>query len=410
VSSDDEQIRQRYAAAAQRIKTGEAATSGDTFGATHYTDAPDLTVQASLGCGNPVAVADLHPGETVLDLGSGAGLDVLLSARRVGPSGRAIGLDMTDEMLALARRHAAEAGITNVEFVRGHIEDIPLPDATVDVVISNCVLTLSADKPTVFAEIARVLRPGGRLGISDVVADVSLTDAERAERADRIECLASSLTTDQYVAHLASAGLSDADIRITHRTGDKLHAAMVRATKPATDARMRIAPMTQAHARGVLDVHQAGLDTGNASFETTAPDWIRWEASHVPGHRFVALDEHGDVIGWVAASPVSSRCVYAGVLEHSVYVRPDQQGQGVGRMLLDVYIAATEAAGVWTLQSGIFPENQASLALHRQAGFRVVGTRERIGRHHGRWRDVVFVERRTARDMSPDDHGRLVDA
>jgi SAM-dependent methyltransferase len=233
MTTDHEPVRRRYAAAADRIESGRPATTGDTFGAVHYTDAADLPVQASLGCGNPVEVADLHPGETVLDLGSGAGLDVLLSARRVGPAGRAIGLDMTDQMLTLARKHAAEAGVTNVEFVHGHIEDIPLPDASVDVVISNCVLTLSADKPTVFAEIARVLRPGGRLGISDVVADASLTDAERAECADQAECLTSSLTTDQYVAHLTSAGLADIDIRITHPAGDTLYAATIRATKPA---------------------------------------------------------------------------------------------------------------------------------------------------------------------------------
>lgn len=231
MTTDHEPVRRRYAEAAGRIDSGRPATTGDSFGAVHYPDAADLPVQASLGCGNPVAVAELHPGETVLDLGSGAGLDVLLSARRVGPTGRAIGLDMTDEMLTLARKHAA--GVTNVEFVRGHIEDIPLPDASVDVVISNCVLTLSADKPAVFAEIARVLKPGGRLGITDVVADASLTDAERAERADQVECLASSLTTDQYVAHLAGAGLVDVDIRITHPAGDKLHAATIRATKPA---------------------------------------------------------------------------------------------------------------------------------------------------------------------------------
>jgi L-amino acid N-acyltransferase YncA/2-polyprenyl-3-methyl-5-hydroxy-6-metoxy-1,4-benzoquinol methylase len=394
MSEEQERIRDRYAAAADRIAAGESV------GTTHYTDEPDLPMHASLGCGNPVAVADLHPGETVLDLGSGAGLDVLLSARRVGPAGRVIGLDMTDEMLALARRHAAEAGITNVEFRHGHIEDIPLPDAGVDVVISNCVLTLSADKRAVYAEIARVLKPGGRLGISDVVADPSLTDAERTAGADGVECLASALTTDQYVAHLASAGLTGIDIRLAYPAEDKLHAATIRAVKPAIGTRVHVVPMTAAHAGGVLAVYQAGLDTGNASFETTAPDWAGWDAGHIAAHRFVALDERDEVVGWVAASPVSSRCVYAGVLEHSIYVRPGQQGRGIGRTLLDVYVAATEAAGVWTLQSGIFPENRGSLALHQRAGFRVVGHRERIGRHHGRWRDVVFIERRTNRDMS----------
>jgi L-amino acid N-acyltransferase YncA len=341
VTGDRDRVRERYAAAADRIRAGQFDATG--CGAARYTDEPGqsgLPVEASLDCGNPIMIADLRPGETVLDLGSGAGLD------------------------------------------------IPLPDDSVDVVISNCVLTLSADHPAVFAEIARVLRPGGRLGISDVVADASLTYA------DRVECLAHALTTDQYVAHLVSTGMTDVDIRITHPMDDTLHAATIRATKPTAPRRVRVVPMSAAHAAGVLAVYQAGLDTGNASFETTAPSWSQWGADHLAAHRFVALDENDEVVGWVAAAPVSSRCVYAGVLEHSIYVRPDQQGRGVGRALLDTYIAATEAAGVWTLQSGIFPENLASLALHERAGFRVVGRRERIGQHHGRWRDVVFIERR----------------
>lgn len=155
--------------------------------------------------------------------------------------------------------------------------------------------------------------------------------------------------------------------------------------------------MTADHAAGVLAVYQAGLDTGNASFETTAPPWPDWDRRHLAEHRFVALDPDGEVVGWVAASPVSSRRVYAGVLEHSVYVRPDHQGEGVGRALLTAYVTATEAAGIWTLQSGIFPENTASIALHHQLGFRTVGRRERIGQHHGRWRDVLLIERRSSR-------------
>jgi phosphinothricin acetyltransferase len=158
----------------------------------------------------------------------------------------------------------------------------------------------------------------------------------------------------------------------------------------------RINVMSSAHADQVLAIYQAGLDSGNASFETTAPSWEEWDRAHLAAHRFVATDADGSVLGWVAATPVSSRCVYAGVLEHSVYVRPDRQGRGVGAALLDAFIAATEAAGVWTLQSGIFPENAASLALHQRVGFRVVGTRERIGRHHGLWRDVVLIERRSS--------------
>lgn len=169
-------------------------------------------------------------------------------------------------------------------------------------------------------------------------------------------------------------------------------------TARQTASPVRVAPMTDEHADAVLAIYQAGLDTGNASFETTAPTWASWDAGHLAAYRFVALDQHGTVIDWIAATPVSSRCVYAGVLEHSIYVRPDRHGHGVGRALLATYIAATEAAGIWTLQTGIFPENTASLALHGHAGFRTVGRRERIGKHHGQWRDVILIERRTTLD------------
>ena len=193
---------------------------------------PDAAVLASLGCGNPTAVAELRPGETVLDLGSGGGIDVLLSARRVGPAGRAIGLDMTDEMLDLARRNAAAAGATNVEFVRGTIEEMPLPDASVDVVISNCVINLAADKDAVFREIARVLRPGGRMGVSDVVAEDELTEVERRERGGWAECYAGALSFAEYRAGLAASGLVDVEIVPTHLVADRMHAAIVRARRP----------------------------------------------------------------------------------------------------------------------------------------------------------------------------------
>jgi phosphinothricin acetyltransferase len=157
-----------------------------------------------------------------------------------------------------------------------------------------------------------------------------------------------------------------------------------------------VRPMTPADAEAVLAIYQAGLDGGQASFETTAPSWADFDATRLPDHRFVAIDPSGAVVGWVAVTAVSSRCVYAGVVEHSVYVDPAAQGRGLGRLLMDALIAATEAAGIWTIQSGIFPENTASLALHAACGFRVVGTRERIGQHHGRWRDVVLLERRSA--------------
>jgi phosphinothricin acetyltransferase len=162
----------------------------------------------------------------------------------------------------------------------------------------------------------------------------------------------------------------------------------------APGAGVRIEPMTGAHAGPVLAIYQVGIDEGNATFETRAPGWDEFTAARLPGHRFVAIRE-GRVAGWVAASAVSGRCAYAGVVEHSVYVDPAARGHGIGRRLLDALIASTEAAGIWTIQSGIFPENTVSLALHQAAGFRVVGTRERIGCHHGRWRDVVLVERRS---------------
>jgi SAM-dependent methyltransferase len=217
--------------------TPDVAEAGAGFGKILYSadersDLPAEAVLASLGCGNPTAVAELHPGEVVLDLGSGGGIDVLLSARRVGPTGKAYGLDMTDEMLDLARRNAREAGATNVEFLRGRIEEIPLPGESVDVVISNCVVNLSTDKPAVLAEIARVLKPGGRVGISDVVADDRLTPADRAARGSHVGCIAGALTFAEYTAGLEAAGLTDVSVTATHEVADGMHGAIVRASKP----------------------------------------------------------------------------------------------------------------------------------------------------------------------------------
>jgi arsenite methyltransferase len=192
---------------------------------------PDAAVLASLGCGNPTAVADLQEGDRVLDLGSGGGIDVLLSAQRVGPSGRAFGLDMTDEMLALAQRNAADAGATNVEFLKGRIEAIPLPVASIDVVISNCVINLSADKPAVLAEMARVLRPGGRLGISDVVADDRLGVAERAERGSHVGCIAGALSFSEYRDGLVAVGFRDVEVRPTHGVVDGMWSALITAVR-----------------------------------------------------------------------------------------------------------------------------------------------------------------------------------
>jgi arsenite methyltransferase len=263
-----EQVRERYAAAATQATSGSASCCGPTadapddtgccgpavvdasvsptadvdepgwFGADLYEgserdELPQAAVLASLGCGNPTAVAELREGETVLDLGSGGGIDVLLSARRVGPTGHAIGIDMTDEMLALARANVAEAGVDNVEFVRGEIEDLPLDDGTVDVIISNCVINLSVDKPAVFAQMHRVLRPGGRIGISDVVAEDRLSVADRAERGSYVGCIAGALSVTEYLDGLTAAGFEDAEVKFTHELTDGLHGAIVRAVKPA---------------------------------------------------------------------------------------------------------------------------------------------------------------------------------
>jgi Sortase and related acyltransferases len=371
------------------------------LGASGYDDTsglPDGALQASLGCGNPVAVADLRPGETVLDLGSGGGVDVLLSARRVGPTGKVYGLDASAEMIELARANAAEAGADNVEFLHGHIEDIPLPDAGVDVVISNCVINLSADKPRVLAEAFRVLRPGGRLGVTDVIAEDGLDPARRAEAERLVGCQVGTLTEVEYRALLARAGFTRYTITRTHAATGGLHSATIQAAKPDAPPGILIRPMRETDAAQVLAIYQAGLDGGNASFETTAPSWETFDAGKLPLHRHVAVDTAtGQVVGWIAVSAVSSRCVYAGVVENSVYVHPGHAGRGIGLALLNALIESTETEGIWTIQSGIFPENTASLRLHEKAGFRVVGIRHRLGRHHGRWRDVVLVERRSTK-------------
>jgi len=234
-----EDVRAHYAAAAIQASAGGCcegapeAIGSELYSALERAELPEAAVLASLGCGNPIAVAELHEGERVLDLGSGGGIDVLLSARRVGPTGRAIGLDMTDEMLALAQRNVAAAGATNVEFVRGHIEDIPLPAESVDVVISNCVINLAADKPAVFREIARVLRPGGRMGVTDIVAEDRLTAEERAARGSYAGCIAGALTFSEFRAGLEAVGLTDISLTPTHAVADGMVSAIVKATKPA---------------------------------------------------------------------------------------------------------------------------------------------------------------------------------
>jgi SAM-dependent methyltransferase len=245
-----EQVRRRYAESARAVTEGsdgcgcgngeccaEAGADGPDFVQAFYDaeqrgELPDAAVLASLGCGNPTAVAELHEGEVVLDLGSGGGIDVILSARRVGPTGVAYGLDMTDEMLALAQRNAHEAGVTNVHFLKGVIEQIPLPARSVDVVISNCVINLSVDKAAVLTEIARVLKPGGRVGVSDIVAEDHLSHDDRAERGSYVGCIAGALSQSEYLAGLEAAGFEDVDVQFTHQVTDGMHGAIVKAVKP----------------------------------------------------------------------------------------------------------------------------------------------------------------------------------
>jgi arsenite methyltransferase len=248
-----DEVRNRYAAAAAAVSDtsttalevvdantsccgggscGDAAFGAGLYSADEQAELPASAVLASLGCGNPTAVADLRPGERVLDLGSGGGIDVLLSARRVGPTGFAYGVDMTEEMLALARANAATAGATNVEFRKGNIEEIPLPDGSVDVVISNCVINLSTDQPAVLAEMFRVLVPGGRIGISDVVAEDHLTPAVRAERGSYVGCIAGALSRSEYLVGLAAVGFVDTEVTFTHEAAQGMHGAIIRASKP----------------------------------------------------------------------------------------------------------------------------------------------------------------------------------
>jgi arsenite methyltransferase len=243
-----EEVRKRYAEAARAVTEGSgsgccgsgsccAEDASTDFGESLYTDdqrgeLPDAAALASLGCGNPTAVAELREGEAVLDLGSGGGIDVILSARRVGPTGIAYGLDMTDEMLALARRNADEAGVRNAIFLKGVIEDVPLPAGSVDVVISNCVINLSTDKAAVLTELARVLRPGGRVGISDIVAEDRLSPEDRADRGSYAGCIAGALSKSEYEAGLDAAGLTDVSVEFTHQVADGMHGAIVKAVKP----------------------------------------------------------------------------------------------------------------------------------------------------------------------------------
>jgi SAM-dependent methyltransferase len=250
-------VKEKYGQAAARVQSGKSTCcSGPSsleaccdpitsklYSAEEGANVPQEALLASLGCGNPTALAKLNAGEVVLDLGSGGGIDVILSARRVGPSGTAYGLDFTDEMLALARRNAAEAGVANVHFLKGAIEQIPLPAESIDVVISNCVINLSVDKPAVLTEMARVLKPGGRLGISDVVAEDHLSPEERAERGSHVGCIAGALSKSEYVGGLEAAGFEDVSVEFTHEVADGMHGAIVKAVR--SDRPVKALPIVQ---------------------------------------------------------------------------------------------------------------------------------------------------------------------
>jgi len=261
-----EEVRRRYAESARAVSersdgcgcgSGSCCADGESdatrFGEALYDaeqrgELPEAATLASLGCGNPTAVAELREGETVLDLGSGGGIDVILSAKRVGPTGAAYGLDMTDEMLALAQQNARDAGVANVHFLKGMIEQIPLPVDSVDVVISNCVINLSTDKAAVLTEIARVLKPGGRVGVSDVVAEDRLTAAERAERGSFVGCIAGALSKNEYEVGLEAAGFEGVSVEFTHRVADGMHGAIVKARKTERPAAKGL-PVIQPAAR-----------------------------------------------------------------------------------------------------------------------------------------------------------------
>lgn len=235
VEQTRDQVRSRYARSAIEVDSGccsDERITGDSYATIDLSVLPDRAAAASLGCGNPTAIAELGEGERVLDLGSGGGIDVILSARRVGPSGFVYGLDMTAEMLELARQNAAEAGLENVEFLEGYIEDIPLDSGTIDVILSNCVINLSPDKRAVFAEMMRVLRPGGRLAVTDVVAEDRLSPAERAERGSWVGCIAGALSVSEYTSGLEQAGFEQISLSATHSVADGLHSMIITARRP----------------------------------------------------------------------------------------------------------------------------------------------------------------------------------
>ena len=343
------------------------------------------------GCGNPTAVADLQPGDTVLDLGSGGGIDVLLSARRVGPTGFAYGLDATAEMLDLARRNATEAGATNVEFLHGTIEHIPLDDASVDVVISNCVIVL-------------VRRQGRRLRRDRPGAAPGRPCRDQRHRPRQPDDGTPTGVDVRATAHhrrrlrrrpSPRRARPRVDRSSPTRIGGGLSNAIIRATKPAVTIR----PMRDDDWPAVRAIYEAGIATGNATFETTAPSWDHWDASHLADHRLVATDRrrHRHRLGRPQPGLGPLRLRRRRREQPLRPPRPPRQRRRHRACSTPSSLGA-ERAGYWTIQTGIFPENTASLAVHERLGFRIVGRRERIGQLNGVWRDVDLLERRSQRN------------
>ena len=269
-----EAVRKEYARSALTAEGTESGAARRFYSDEELEALPQTAARASLGCGNPMAVADLREGETVLDLGSGGGIDVLLSARRVGPSGYVYGLDMTEEMLELARTNAAEAGAENVEFLFGYMEDIPLPDQSVDAVISNCVINLSADKQAVLREIARVLRPGGRVGVYDVVAENGMSEAERLEQGSWVGCIAGALTFEEYRRGLEEAGLTGVEITPRHQETDRMHSCTVRARRPSAHPAHGAEPPSTSTAAGISRPNLAPLPRGPGAPEEVGAGYL----------------------------------------------------------------------------------------------------------------------------------------
>ena len=358
VSRDREAAEDPYASCCGEPAQGASCCGGSqvSFGPTLYDELerdglPDAAVLASLGCGNPMAVADLREGETVLDLGSGGGIDVLLSARRVGSTGKVYGLDMTDEMLELAEANRKQAGADNVEFLKGYIEEIPLEGESVDVIISNCVINLSSDKPAVFSEMQRVLRPGGRLGITDVVASDDLTVDDRAQRGSYTGCIAGALSFGEYRAALAAAGFVRIEVVPTHDVADGMHSAIVRAVKTAARVRPAGSPDRASVERLV---RSAELPT-----EGLVDAWRTWVAED--GTKAIgtaSIERHGNAL-----------------LLRSLAVAPDYRNQGIGELLVRTALDAagpgpvtllTETAAEWFRRFGFRTIARSSLdpALH----------------------------------------------